>query len=280
MNGPIAAHADPWLPQPVRVLRRSQETADTFTLWLDVAEGGFSFAPGQFNMLYLFGVGEVAISISGDPNEPHALVHTIRAVGSVTTPMKRLKRGDTIGVRGPYGTGWPVDQAFGKDVIVVAGGLGIAPLRPVVYELVRQRRRFRNVTLLYGARSPADLVYRKEVARWEKKLDGRVRVTVDHAEADWVGPVGVVPALLDKVSIDTAATVAMICGPEVMMRFTARALANRGLPGDRMFVSMERNMKCALRLCGHCQYRESFLCRDGPVLRFDRISSLLDRREI
>jgi NAD(P)H-flavin reductase len=271
---------DPWLPEPVQVLRRSEETADTFTLWLDVAARGFHFAPGQFNMLYVFGIGEVPISISGDPTDPGSLVHTIRAVGSVTTPMKRLKRGDTVGVRGPFGSAWPVEQALGKDVIVIAGGLGIAPLRPVVYEMIRHRARFRKVTLLYGARSPQDLVYRKEIARWVRKLDAGVHVTVDHAEEDWVGPVGVVPALLDKVPIDTSATVAMICGPEVMMRFTARALADRGLAADRMFVSMERNMKCALRFCGHCQYRESFLCRDGPVVRFDRIAGLLDKREI
>ena len=280
MSGLIEESRAPWLPEPVQVLHRSRETADTFTLRLDVSERGFAFAPGQFNMLYLFGVGEVAISISGDPTEPDSLVHTIRAVGSVTTPMSRLKRGDTVGIRGPYGNGWPVEQALGKDVMVIAGGLGIAPLRPVIYEVIRHRARFRNVTILYGARSPSDLVYRKEITRWEKELDVRVRVTVDHAGADWVGRVGVVPALVHKERLDTAATVAMICGPEVMMRFTVRALARLGLSADRMFLSMERNMRCALRFCGHCQYRESFLCRDGPVLRFDRIASLLERREI
>ncbi len=279
MSGFIEERRDPWLPEPVHVLHRSRETADTFTLRLDVSKRGFAFAPGQFNMLYLFGVGEVAISISGDPTEPDSLVHTIRAVGSVTTPMSRLKPGDTVGIRGPYGNGWPVDKAVGKDVMVIAGGLGIAPLRPVIYEVIRHRARFRNVTILYGARSPSDLVYRKEIACWEK-LDVRIHVTVDHAGADWVGRVGVVPALVHKERLDTAATVAMICGPEVMMRFTVRALARLGLSADRMFLSMERNMRCALRFCGHCQYRESFLCRDGPVLRFDRIASLLERREI
>jgi NAD(P)H-flavin reductase len=280
MSGVIEESRDPWLPEAVQVLDRNRETADTFTLRLDVSKRGFAFAPGQFNMLYLFGVGEVAISICGDPTEPDSLVHTIRAVGSVTTPMSRLKRGDTIGIRGPYGSGWPVEQAFGKDVMVIAGGLGIAPLRPVIYEVIRHRARFRNVTILYGARSPSDVVYRKEIARWEKALDVRIHVTVDHAGADWVGRVGVVPALLHEEVLDSAATVAMICGPEVMMRFTVRALARLGLSADRMFLSMERNMKCALRFCGHCQYRESFLCRDGPVLRFDRIASLLERREI
>jgi NAD(P)H-flavin reductase len=268
------------VPEPVRILRTVRETADTFTLHFDVKERRWAFAPGQFNMLYLFGVGEVAISISGDPGEPESLVHTIRAVGTVTTAMKAVKRGGALGIRGPYGRGWPVQEAVGQDVLVIAGGLGLAPLRPVVYHLLRQRPQFRNVTILAGARSPADLIYRKEVDRWRRRGDVTADVIVDHAGPDWTGPVGVVTALLDRLPIDGPRTVAMICGPEVMMRFTARTLAARGVPPERMFLSLERNMRCALRFCGHCQYRESFLCQDGPVLRFDRIEGLLGRREI
>lgn len=275
----MTARADPWVPDPVQIQRVTRETHDTFTLRLDVAKRGFPFAPGQFNMLYLFGVGEVAISISGDSDEPESLIHTIRAVGTVTTAMQRLKRGATLGLRGPYGSGWPVEQAVGKDVLIVAGGLGIAPLRPVIHHLCRHRARFSNVTVLYGARSPSDLVYAKEVARWQRR-DIRVRVTVDHAGHEWSGPVGVVTALLDRTPLDASGTVAMVCGPEVMMRFTVRALVRRGLPRESIFLSLERNMRCALRFCGHCQYGAAFVCKDGPVLRFDRVANLFDKSEI
>ncbi len=159
---------DPWIPEPMRILSTVRETADTFTLRLDAKSRASVFAPGQFNMVYLFGFGEVPISISGDPHDPQSMVHTIRAVGSVTSGMKALRRGDAVGIRGPYGRGWPLDEALGKDLLLVAGGLGIAPLRSVVYTALRHRARFRSVVLLYGARSPEDLVYRKEIARWSK----------------------------------------------------------------------------------------------------------------
>jgi NAD(P)H-flavin reductase len=254
-----------------------RETPDVFTFELDAA--GFAFAPGQFNMLYMFGIGEVALSICGDP-EGGPLEHTIRAVGSVTTAMGRLTKGDTLGVRGPYGSAWPVGDAEGGDLLVVAGGVGLPPLRPVVHHLLRHRDRFRRVFLLYGARSPLDLVYRRELARWAAGEAGLVRTTVDHAGRDWLGRVGVVPALIDDVAIEPSRTLAFLCGPEVMMRFAVRALATQGLPPERIYVSMERNMKCALGLCGHCQYGPKFVCKDGPVFRFDRIAQLFERREV
>ncbi len=275
-----SAPRDPWIPEPIRVLAKKRETADTFTVRLDMKGRGFSFSPGQFNMVYLFGAGEVPVSISGDPEDSASLVHTIRAVGAVTRAMMRIRRGDTLGVRGPYGRGWPIAEATGKDVVVIAGGLGMAPLRPVIYRILRDRSSFRRVFVLHGARSPGDVLYRSEETRWRDRLDGNVHVTVDQAGPDWSGPVGVVPALLDRLHLDTTATVAMVCGPEVMMRYTARALARKGLSPERVFVSMERNMKCAVGFCGHCQYRELFLCKDGPVFRLDRIGNLLDRREI
>jgi NAD(P)H-flavin reductase len=270
--------ADPWRLEPTAVRRRRRETADTFTIELDAPR--FSFQPGQFNMLYLFGVGEVPISISGDPAKPEVLVHTIRAVGTVTTAMARLKKGDTLGLRGPYGSAWPVPTAEGGDLLIVAGGLGIAPLRPVLYDALRRRDRFGHVTLLYGARSPEGLVYRAELERWSAQRELAVHVTVDHADPSWTGKVGVVPSLVDGIPLDPARTVAMICGPEVMMRFTVRALEARGLDAARIYLSMERNMKCALAFCGHCQYRDAFLCKDGAVLPFNRIADIFDRREI
>jgi NAD(P)H-flavin reductase len=269
----------PWVPQALRIAARTRETADTFTLELEAGPAGLPFAPGQFNMLYAFGVGEAAISISGDPACPESAVHTIRAVGTVTKALERLEPGGTIGVRGPYGRGWPVDRARGGDVLVIAGGVGLAPLRPVVYHALAHRDRFARVTVLYGARSPSDLLFAAELARWRAGgLD--VAVTVDHATGGWTGPIGVVPALIDELALDPAHTIAMLCGPEVMMRFCVRALAARGLAGDRVFLSLERNMKCAIGMCGHCQYRETFVCKDGPVVRADRVAPILGLREI
>lgn len=268
---------DPWRPRPVRIARVRRETHDVFTFELDAPH--FAFEPGQFNMLYQFGVGEVAISISGDPASG-PLEHTIRAVGTVTRAMAGLAKGDTIGLRGPYGRGWPVRDAEGGDLVIVAGGVGLPPLRPVILHALRHRDRFRRVFLLYGARTPDDIVYRRELDRWGAREPGLLRCTVDQAKRNWRGRVGVVPELVDEIPFDPPRTVAMICGPEVMMRFAVRALTNRGLPLERIHVSMERNMKCAIGLCGHCQYLETFVCKDGPVLPFDRVARLFDRREI
>jgi NAD(P)H-flavin reductase len=269
--------ADPWRLHPVRIVRTRRETEDTVTLDLDAS---FTFLPGQFNMLYAFGVGEVAVSLSGDPGESSRVVHTLRSVGMVTEAIARMRAGDVIGQRGPYGSPWPVELAQGRDLVLVAGGLGMAPLRPVVYEALRHRSRFGRVTLLYGARSPEDIVFRKEVERRAWGKDISVQVTDDHDGAGWRDRVGVVTALIDTLAMDPARTVAFVCGPEVMMRFAARALAARSVATEHIWVSMERNMKCAVGLCGRCQYRESFVCKDGPVLRLDRIASIFDRREV
>lgn len=271
---------NPWIPRPLRIAEHVRETADTFTLRLDLDAPGLAFAPGQFNMVYAFGVGEVAISISGDPAKPQMLVHTIRAVGTVTRAIARLEVGAALGIRGPYGSAWPVDHAAGGDVLVVAGGLGLAPLRPVVYQVLARREQFGRVTILYGARSPMDRLFARELDEWSHRGDVEVVVTVDHAGTDWRGRVGVVPALIAEVQLDPLKTLAMLCGPEVMMRFCARALAERGIADDHIFVSLERNMKCALGLCGHCQYRETFVCKDGPVVPFERIASIFELREI
>jgi NAD(P)H-flavin reductase len=256
-----------------------RETADVATLEL-IPPSPFAFVPGQFNMLYMFGLGEVAISISGDPAETRWIVHTVRAVGAVSGAITRLRRNQVIGVRGPYGSCWPVSDNEGSDIIVVAGGLGLAPLRPVIYHLLANRARYGRVVMLYGARGLAEILYRREIESWRRRLDVDITVTVDHAAADWRGNVGVVPALIPRTRIDPDHAVAMVCGPEIMMRFTIDALRQRGMAMDRIFVSMERNMKCAVGLCGHCQFGPAFVCRDGPVLRYDRIAALLSIREI
>ncbi|WP_437608033.1 FAD/NAD(P)-binding protein [Sorangium sp. So ce834] len=273
---------NPFTPEPARLRRVHRETETTFTATIEVPgrPGGLAFAPGQFNMLYAFGVGEVAISISGDPARPDRLLHTIREVGSVTRALGRLRSGMALGLRGPFGSPWPVDEARGADVLLLAGGLGVAPLRPALCHILRHRDAYGRVALLYGAREPEDLLYRSELERWSRRADLQVLVTVDRAAAGWSGHVGVVPALLRLADFDPGRAVAFVCGPEVMMRFTARELERRGVPGERVYASLERNMKCAVGICGRCQLGPSFVCKDGPVLRYDRVGPLLAVREL
>lgn len=270
------------LPDLYAVTQVHRETDDTFTLELSqvIHRQPFRFAAGQFNMLYVHGIGEAPISISGDPGRPESLVHTTRAVGPVTRAMRSLKKGDVLGVRGPFGTGWPVEQAAGHDVLVVAGGIGLAPLRPTIYQLLANRDRYGKVVILYGTRTPIDIVFRKQIEAWRARLDIEVYVTVDRATDSWHGNVGVVTKLIPKAPFDRTRTVAMICGPEIMMRFTALELEKRGVAADHIYVSMERNMKCGIGLCGHCQCGASFVCQDGPVFRYDAIQGRLSQREI
>jgi NAD(P)H-flavin reductase len=267
------------VPQPLRVARVRREAADVVTL--DLAPSSpFAFAAGQFNMLYVFGLGEVAISISGDPAAADRIVHTVRAVGAVSRALTRLRRDAIVGMRGPYGSAWPVVEAEGNDVVIVAGGLGLAPLRPAIYRVLARRRDYGRVVLLYGARGPGDILYRRELETWRRRLDVDVEVTLDHAGGDWHGNVGVVPSLIPRISFDPQHAVALVCGPEIMMRFTIAALRDRGLMAAQIHLSMERQMKCAVGLCGRCQFGPAFVCRDGPVFRLDRIAPLLAIREI
>ena len=279
----MSAHAaQPMVPQPWQIQRVRQETGDTFTMELEPLAGsdGLPFAAGQFNMLYVFGVGEVPISISGDPEKSGPLIHTTRAVGVVTNAMRKLKRQDVLGVRGPFGTPWPLQEAEGSDVVIVAGGLGLAPLRPAIYQMLAHRKRYGRVLLLYGARTPADLLYKKQLKEWAGRADLETFVTVDHATQGWTGDVGVVTKFIPQSVFDPLDTVALICGPEIMMRFTLRELQKRGLADDRIVVSMERNMKCALGFCGHCQYGPTFVCKDGPVFNYSRIQHWFTKREV
>lgn len=276
----MTSRPDPMVPEPARVLEASRESHDVVTLTLEAPPGrDRTFHPGQFDMLYAFGVGEVAISSSGDPSRSDVLVHTIKAVGAATGALCLLKRDGVVGVRGPYGVPWPMDGLVGSDLILVAGGLGLAPLRPVVYRALENRSAYGEIVLLVGARSPEDLLFRREIEQWRSRDDMKVLVTVDHAQAGWRGRVGVVPALLSEVEM-TERAAAFVCGPEVMMRFSVRELERLGVAEERIYLSMERNMKCAVGFCGHCQYGPTFICKDGPVLRYDRIRSLFLVREI
>ena len=270
------------LPRPFRVTRARRELLDVWTLELEASDGGdpVTFQPGQFTMVYAFGIGEVPLSISGDPAKPDVLVHTVRAVGAVTRAVCAAKKNDVLGVRGPYGEGWPIEAALGRDVVVMAGGLGLAPLRPLVRAIVSRREAFGRVVLLVGARTPASLLFARELARWRARFDLDVRATVDAGDPKWNGDVGVITTLVPRATFDPATTTAFVCGPEVMMRFAAADLVHSGVPPASVFLSMERNMKCAVGVCGHCQFGPAFVCKDGPVFSYSRIETILRIREI
>lgn len=265
-------------PASYRVADRRQETHDAWTLRLEAADGDAAprFAPGQFSMLYVFGSGEVPISVSAIPEAGAAVVHTVRAVGAVTRSLCAAPTGAVVGVRGPFGRGWPLADAEGRDVLVVAGGLGLAPLRPVVHALIARRDRYRRVALLYGGRSPSELLYRDELDEWRRTGAIDVELIVDAPDAGWRGDVGVVTRLIRRASFDPDATIAMACGPEVMMRFVATALRERGVAATGIWLSLERSMKCATGHCGHCQLGPLFVCKDGPVVRHDRAERLME----
>jgi len=280
-TGASAPIADPMLPRPFVVTRTQQDTRDTYTLALEPIEGPpLEFIAGQFTMLHAFGVGEAPISISGDPTRPGPLLHTIRNVGSVTASLATAPPGTVLGVRGPFGTGWNVQDGKGGDVVFVAGGIGLAPLRPAILELVAERDQYDRVVLLYGARTPEDILFGDDLFRWAKQNGIVVEVTVDNGQHAWRGRVGLVTQLVARAGFDAWHSLALVCGPEVMMRYSAQALADRGVAPEKIRLSMERNMKCGVGLCGHCQYRELFLCVDGPVLPYDRLSPLLARSEL
>ena len=281
LDRPDIALADPMAPRPYRVQRARRETGDVSTLWLEPLEGAAErCAPGHFNMLYAFGVGEVPISISGEFLPPGGLMHTVRGVGPVSSALCRSKRGDVIGVRGPFGRGWPIDEASGRDVVIVTGGIGLAPLRPAVERLLAERERYGRIVLLYGGRTPHDLLYRRELGRWRSRFDVEVEITIDAASVGWRGYVGLVTTLIPRSVFDPSEAIAFVCGPEVMMRFTVAELQDRGVSPESIHISMERNMKYAVGLCGHCQFGPAFICRDGPVFRYDQVAPLLRIREV
>jgi NAD(P)H-flavin reductase len=274
---------DPMLPRRYRVKKAWSELSDVSTMELEPIDGdAVPFEPGQFNMLYAFGVGEVAISISGDAADTGKLVHTIRNVGAVSGALAGVSDGDVIGVRGPFGSAWPVAQETGRHIVFVAGGLGLAPLRPAIYHVLNNRDQYPGMTLVYGARSPDDLLFADEIKTWKSRFDTEVEVTVDHAAPGWTGQVGVVTVPLDRTlsGNEGAEVSAFVCGPEIMMRFSVMSLMAAGVPEDKVWISMERNMKCAIGFCGHCQFGGDFICRDGPVFRHDQVSRLIAKKEI
>lgn len=272
----VSTIAEPMLPRPFRVIAKRAETHDTITLDLEAADGGppLSFLPGQFTMVYVHGVGEVPLSISGDPDSPEILTHTVRAVGGVTNAIFALNHRDVVGIRGPFGTSWP--KGIGKDLVIVAGGIGLAPVRPVIYQALAHRDRHYCVGLAYGARTPSEVLYRDELREWNDRPDINIEVTVDRGERGWRGSVGVVTPLVERLRCSAGEAVAIICGPEVMMKIVARTLGDRGVQKDNIYVSLERNMKCGIGLCGHCQFGSDFMCKDGPVVPYTAVEKRLE----
>jgi NAD(P)H-flavin reductase len=265
-------------PLPYRVVDRRTETTDTVTLTLEpVAARLGPWAPGQFTMVYAFGVGEVPVSICGGAKGQ--IKHTVRDVGAVTHAITNAPVGSVLGLRGPYGEGWDLVSAQGKDIVLLAGGIGLAPLRPVLVEALARRDWYGRVAVLVGARTPADLIFTHEYGVW-RGAGAQLLVTVDRAEPGWRGSVGVVTTLLSRARFAGHRTVAFVCGPEVMMRFAARDLSYLGVPPQEVRVSLERNMRCGVARCGHCQLGPWLVCRDGPVVDWDRAASLLSVKEL
>ncbi len=273
---------EPMLPRPFHVTGRALETDDTVTLTFAASDGGpaIAFTPGQFTMLYVHGIGEVPVSISGDPDRPEDLTHTVRTVGAVTDAIFRLRVGDAVGIRGPYGTGWPMKRALGRDVVIVSGGIGLAPVRPAIRKVLSSRGDHESVSIVYGSRTSDDLLYQDDLHDWKSRFDVNVQITVDRDTPDWTGDVGVVTPLISRLSFDPISTIAFVCGPEIMMRVVAKELTSRGVAPSDVYVSLERNMKCAIGFCGHCQFGPTFLCKDGPVVSYDTVADRLAMEQL
>ncbi|MFB3921899.1 MAG: FAD/NAD(P)-binding protein [Terriglobia bacterium] len=274
--------ADPMMPHLAVIQGVKAEAAGIATLSMNFVDpferASYRFQPGQFNMLYLPGFGEVAISLSSDPTTPGTLGHTVRDAGSVTRALGRMKPGDTLGVRGPYGSHWPLNSQAGMNLVIVAGGIGLAPLRPALLSILHRRDYYGRVILLYGARTPTDLLYTAEFDAWRAGgMD--VHVTVDVGDESWKGLVGVVPQLFYRIRVDRRNTVILTCGPEIMMRFVIYEALARRIPKESIYLSMERNMKCAVGFCGHCQFGPTFICKQGPVLNFAAIEPFFGKED-
>jgi NAD(P)H-flavin reductase len=256
-----------------------KETYDTNTYQFQLKENaGFSFLPGQFNMVGIPGVGEAPISLSSEPGQKNKIEHTIRAVGRVTQAVAQRKEGEWLQIRGPYGRGWPIEDAGGKNILVVAGGIGLAPLRGFLHQVWKNRQDFGKVVILYGARTPNDFLFKQELLAWRKKPNIQLLLTVDEVPPPvrWKENQGVVTTLFDKMDISPHNTLVLICGPEIMMRFVAVGLLQRGYVGSRLYLSLERRIKCGVGQCGHCQIGPKYVCRDGPVFPYQEIRGLPD----
>jgi NAD(P)H-flavin reductase len=272
----MSTTAEKLVPEWATVVATRRETFDTMTLTVETDQ---DFDPGQFHMLTAFGVGECPVSHSGHPRIGGVHEHTVREVGAVSKALANARPGDTIGLRGAFGVGWPMEQLKGQDVVIIAGGIGLAPLRPVVLAVESDPGAYGRTALLVGARSPRDIPFRSDLQRWDASSAIDTFVSVDQADDTWSGPVGVVTRLLGPAAIDPG-SIALLCGPEVMMRFAAGDLLALGVDPGRIFVSMERNMECGIGVCGHCQLGKAFICRDGPVMPWTVAEQLMKVPEL
>lgn len=266
--------SQPMEPFWAEIAKIQPEAPGVSTYWLRFIDPGmqasYQFKPGQFNMLALPGLGEAAISISSSPKDANLIAHTIRHSGNVTQAISRLREGDSIGIRGPFGTSWPIEEAKGQDIIIAAGGIGLPPLRTLIYHILEHRQDYGRVVVLYGARTPQDLQFTSEYESWEKG-GLELMITVDRADEKWTGLVGVVPLMFYRLRMDARKTFVMSCGPEIMLRFVVFEALARRIPVNKIIISMERNMKCALGFCGHCQIGPFFVCKDGPVFTYEQL---------
>lgn len=275
MTNAIEASARALVPEPAEIVEKRSFGPQIHVFRLRLSDPSarprFDFQQGQFNMVSVPGVGEVAISISSDPHDLD-LEHTIRIVGRTTRVIEALGVGDILGIRGPYGSAWPLLQARWKDVLVVTGGLGCAPVTGAIEYMFRRRANYGRIVVLHGVKKPSDMVHRERFEAWRREADTQVLLTTDQPDRTWKDRFGVVTELFSEVEIDPRRTIVFMCGPEVMIRYAVRILVERGVSMDRVFVSLERNMKCAIGLCGHCQFGPEFVCKDGPIFPFSRIA--------
>ncbi|MBS7611618.1 FAD/NAD(P)-binding protein [Candidatus Bathyarchaeota archaeon] len=260
--------SNPYIPRKAIIESIRDETPDIKTFRIKFKDGSFNFNPGQFVMVSMLGVGESAISISSHPEDADKFVElSIRKVGNVTGSIFKLKPGSTIGIRGPFGNGWPMDEASGKNLLIVGGGCGQGALRPLILDVLRHRDCYGRVEILYGARTPQDLMFKYEHDIWARVPDGCLLLTVDSipTSVEWKYNLGVVTTLFGKTLIKPENSLALICGPEIMMHFAVRGLLSMGFKSDQIYLSMERRMKCGIGKCGHCQIGSKYVCKDGPV---------------
>lgn len=271
---------DPYVPLEAIIVEKTEESSSIFTLHLrfldPVHQERFLFYPGQFNMLYLYGVGEVAISIVSDPEKKNILTHTIRAIGRVTKALQKLQPGDRIGIRGPYGRGWPLAQAEGKDVVVLTGGLGCAPSVSIIEFILARREQYGHLSILQGVKHSDDFIFRKQYAIWQKSPNTVIHIAADQAGPKWPWALGYVTDMINQLNLNPVNTIVMMCGPEMMMNNAVKILTQRGISEHDIYLSMERNMECGIGQCGHCQYGGFFICKDGPVFAYSEIKELFN----
>ena len=272
---------NPFVPELARIEKIVQETGTIKTFRLNLLnkkfKKSFEFMPGQFVQVSVFGIGEVPISICSSVFEKKFFEITVRNVGSVTNALFKLKEGDSIGIRGPYGNSYPMNEFKYKNIILAAGGVGFPPMKSIIEYVINNRDDFESLLLFYGAKDPADIIYKNELENWNKKNLLKILITVDKPDATWIGDVGLVTSLFDKVEINSKNSVGVVCGSPVMMKFVVQKFQKLGFDNNQIYLSMERMMQCGFGKCGHCNIGKKYVCIDGPVFRYDELKELTEK---